>query len=116
VIQGAKASAVFAVLYAVSMVSAFVAGSVSRILSNTGNPSGTAGSSIQSQPTVTTAATPVLSAADMARQESLDFPLDLVGEMIVQDRGYWVKMEARRRDPSPQVPHGIGYPLTLRDK
>jgi hypothetical protein len=116
VIQGAKVSAAFAVLYAASTVSAFVAGSVPRILNNTGNPSGTAGSSIRSQPTVMPAATPVLSAADMARHVSLDFSLDLDGEMIVQDRGYWVKMEARRRDPSPQVPHGIDYPLTLRDK
>ena len=45
----------------------------------------------------------VLSTADMTKHDPLDFLLDLDGEVIVQDRGYWVKIEARRRDPSPQV-------------
>ena len=52
----------------------------------------------------------------MIRHDPLDFVLDLDGEIIVQDSGYWVKIEARRRDPSPRVPHGIDYSLTLHDK
>jgi hypothetical protein len=52
----------------------------------------------------------------MTKQDPLEFLLDLDGEVIVQDRGYWVKIEARRRNPSPQVPHGIDYSLTLHDK
>lgn len=52
----------------------------------------------------------------MAKYDPLDFLLDLDGEVIVQDDGYWVKIEARKRSPSPQVPHGIDYSLTLHDK
>jgi hypothetical protein len=52
----------------------------------------------------------------MAKHDPSDFLLDLDGEVIVQDRGYWVKIEARRRNPSPHVPRGIDYSLTLHDK
>jgi hypothetical protein len=72
--------------------------------------------SVRSQAIGTLVATLVVSAADMTKHDSLDFLLDLDGEVIVQGRGYWVKIEARRRDPSPQVPHGIDYSLTLHDK
>jgi hypothetical protein len=72
--------------------------------------------SVQSQVIVTPTTTLVVSSVDMTRHDPLDFLLDLDGEVIVQDSGYWVKIEARRRDPSPQVPHGIDYSLTLHDK
>ena len=70
----------------------------------------------QSEAIVTAVVTLVVSSADMAKHDPLDFLLDLDGEVIVQDRGYWVKIEARRRNPSPQAPHGIDYSLTLHDK
>jgi hypothetical protein len=70
----------------------------------------------QSWAIVTAVVTLIVSSADMAKHDPLDFLLDLDGEVIVQDRGYWVKIEARRRNPSPQVPHGIDYSLTLHDK
>jgi len=52
----------------------------------------------------------------MTKHGPLEFLLDWDGEVIVQDRGYWVKIEARRRDRSRQVPHGFDYSLTLHDK
>jgi hypothetical protein len=52
----------------------------------------------------------------MTTYDPLDFLLDLDGEVIVQERGYWVKIEARKRNPSPHVPHGIDYSLTLHDR
>ncbi|HEY5635593.1 MAG TPA: DUF6516 family protein [Burkholderiales bacterium] len=39
--------------------------------------------------------------------------LELHGEVIAQEHGYWVAIEAWRVDPTPGVPHGIRYSLTL---
>ena len=52
----------------------------------------------------------------MIRDNKLIYLLDLDGEILVQGGGYWVKIEARECDPSPQLPHGISYSLTLHDK
>ena len=46
----------------------------------------------------------------------LDTLLDLNGEIFMIDAGYWVKIEAKRVSPSPSVPRGIGYSLTLHDR
>jgi hypothetical protein len=35
--------------------------------------------------------------------------------VLVQDGGYWVKIEARQMPSSHEVPHGIRYSLTLHD-
>jgi hypothetical protein len=42
--------------------------------------------------------------------------LELNGEIYDQADGYWVKIEARRTVPTPQIPHGIRYSLTLHDR
>ena len=42
--------------------------------------------------------------------------MDLDGEVIVQDRGYWVKHRGSKTKPLAQVPHGIDYSLTRHDK
>ena len=41
--------------------------------------------------------------------------LDLHGQVIDQEGGYWVKMEAWQVPKSEAVPHGIRYSLTLHD-
>lgn len=53
----------------------------------------------------------------MSKDEGLEYLLDLDGEILVQDAGYWAKIEARRlKKPSTECPHGIKYCLTLHDK
>jgi len=47
---------------------------------------------------------------------SLDTLLDLDGEVFPMDNGYWTKFEASRVEPTPQIPHGIKYSLTLHDR
>ena len=49
------------------------------------------------------------------RQTGLDTLLELHGEILVQDSGYWVKIEARTVEPTEGIPHGIRYSLTLHD-
>lgn len=49
------------------------------------------------------------------RQTDLDTLLDLHGEILVQDGGYWIKIEAWTVEPAEGVPHGIRYTLTLHD-
>ena len=46
----------------------------------------------------------------------LDTLLNLDGEVFMMDDGYWVKFEAKRAAPSPAIPHGVRYSLTLHDK
>lgn len=49
------------------------------------------------------------------RQTDLDTLLDLHGEILVQEGGYWIKIEAWTVEPSEGIPHGIRYSLTLHD-
>ncbi len=47
----------------------------------------------------------------------MKYLLDLDGEILVQEMGCWVKIEARQIEkPTKQCPHGIKYSLTLHDK
>jgi hypothetical protein len=39
--------------------------------------------------------------------------LDLDGQILDQEDGYWIKIEAWRVDINPNIPHGIRYSLTL---
>lgn len=41
--------------------------------------------------------------------------LDLDGQIIEQEAGYWIKIEARLVEASEAVPHRIRYSLTLHD-
>jgi len=47
---------------------------------------------------------------------TLETLLDLDGEVFPMDNGYWTKFEARRVDPTKQIPHGIRYSLTLHNR
>jgi len=49
------------------------------------------------------------------RPADLEPLLDLHGEILVQDGGYWIKIEAWTVEPTIGVPHGIRYSLTLHD-
>lgn len=52
----------------------------------------------------------------MSKDDPLSYLLDLDGEILVRAGGYWVKVEARAREVSRHVPHGISYSLTLHDR
>ena len=39
--------------------------------------------------------------------------LDLHEQILDQEDGYWIKIEAWRVDINPNIPHGIRYSLTL---
>ena len=49
------------------------------------------------------------------RLTELDTLLELHGEILVQEGGYWIKIEAWTVEPTEGVPHGIRYSLTLHD-
>lgn len=49
------------------------------------------------------------------RLTDLDTLLDLHGEILVQEGGYWIKIEAWTVGPTEGIPHGIRYSLTLHD-
>ena len=51
----------------------------------------------------------------MTDKTGIDALLDLSGQVIDQEGGCWVKLEAWRVDPSPAMPHGIRYALTLHN-
>ena len=50
------------------------------------------------------------------KDTSLETLLDLDGEVFPMDNGYWTKFEARRIEPTKQIPHGVKYSLTLHDR
>jgi hypothetical protein len=53
----------------------------------------------------------------MSRDAGLDYLLALDGEILAQDKGYWIKVEARKlTQPTEVCPHGIRYCLTLHDR
>lgn len=47
---------------------------------------------------------------------SLETLLSLNGEIYPMEKGYWVKFEARRVEPSAERPHGVAYSVTLHDR
>ncbi|HGB5008784.1 TPA: DUF6516 family protein [Salmonella enterica subsp. diarizonae serovar 61:r:-] len=52
----------------------------------------------------------------MERDTALDYLLSMHGETVHRDDGYWWKVEAWTVNPTPYIPHGIRYNLTLHDK
>lgn len=46
----------------------------------------------------------------------LETLLDLDGEIFPMENGFWIKFEVFKIKPSPQIPHGIKYSLTLHDR
>ena len=51
----------------------------------------------------------------MADLTGIDTLLELSGHVLAQEGGYWVKINAWRVEPSPMIPHGVRYALTLHD-
>ncbi len=51
----------------------------------------------------------------MRSDPGIETLLDLHEQIIDQGNGYWIKIEAWRVKPTPEVPHGIRYSLTLHD-
>jgi hypothetical protein len=41
--------------------------------------------------------------------------LDLHDQIIDQGDGYWIKIEAWKAAPTPAIPHGVRYSLTLHE-
>lgn len=50
------------------------------------------------------------------QHHGLDFLLELHGEVMVLENGWWQKIEAWRVDPCEHRPHGIRYCLTLHNE
>ena len=51
----------------------------------------------------------------MSADGGLSTLLDMDGSIVEQGDGYWLEIHAWRVDPSPSIPHGIRYALTLHD-
>jgi len=53
----------------------------------------------------------------MSKDKGLDYLLDLDGEILAQEGGAWIKIEARKLDrASKEYPQAIKYCLTLHDR
>ena len=53
----------------------------------------------------------------MSKNQGLDYLLDLDGEILAQDYGCWVKINARiLQKVSKEFPHCVKYSLTLHDR
>ena len=46
----------------------------------------------------------------------LEALLELDGNVLEQEDGFWIKVEVRSMEVSEHTPHGIRYSLTLHDK
>ena len=52
----------------------------------------------------------------MSKDKGLDYLLDLDDEILAQEGGCWIKIEARKLDQATdECPYGIKYCLTLHD-
>jgi hypothetical protein len=51
----------------------------------------------------------------MGRDTALDTLLELNGIEYHEESGYWYKFDISLVEPSPAIPHGIRYNLTLHD-
>ena len=51
----------------------------------------------------------------MTDKSGLETLLELHGQIIDQEDGYWIKIEAWRVDATSNIPHGIRYSLTLHE-
>lgn len=51
----------------------------------------------------------------MSKHNGIETLLDLNGQTIEQEHGYWVKIEAHETAVTLEIPHGIRYSLTLHE-
>jgi hypothetical protein len=52
----------------------------------------------------------------MQTYNGIDTLIDLNGNIVQQERGFWVEIHAWRVAPTILIPHGIRYSLTLHDQ
>lgn len=52
----------------------------------------------------------------MQKDYALDTLLDLHQQILAQEGGFWIKIEAHKVEASEHIPHGIRYSLTLHDR
>jgi len=51
----------------------------------------------------------------MQNIQGIETLLELTGQVVQQEHGYWVEIHAWRVEATPAVPHGIRYALTLHE-
>jgi hypothetical protein len=51
----------------------------------------------------------------MKQDSGIEVLLDMNDHIIDQENGFWVKIEAYKVEPKPQILHGIRYSLTLHE-
>ena len=51
----------------------------------------------------------------MQEIKGLETLLELTGQIVQQEQGYWVEIHAWRIEATDTVPHGIRYALTMHD-
>ena len=51
----------------------------------------------------------------MQNIQGIETLLELTGQVVQQEHGYWVEIRVRRVEAIPVVPHGIRYALTLHE-
>jgi hypothetical protein len=51
----------------------------------------------------------------MQNVKGIEMLLELAGQVVQQQHGYWVETHAWRVEATPVVPHGIRYALTLHE-
>ena len=51
----------------------------------------------------------------MHKDSGIDTLIDLHNQIIDQEQGYWIKIQAWRVEKSDFIPHGIRYSLTLHE-
>jgi hypothetical protein len=51
----------------------------------------------------------------MSSDIGMDTLIDLSGNIVQQERGYWVEIHAWRVGTTALIPHGIRYALTMHD-
>jgi len=52
----------------------------------------------------------------MQNDPGLETLLELNGNIIQQDHGFWVEIHVWRTEPTEAVPHGIRYALTMHEQ
>jgi len=52
----------------------------------------------------------------MQADNGIDTLIDLNGNIVQQERGYWVEIHAWRVESTVLIPHGVRYALTLHEK
>jgi hypothetical protein len=52
----------------------------------------------------------------MSSDIGIETLIDLNGNIVQQERGYWVEIHAWRVSTTALIPHGIRYALTMHDK